>query len=557
MDGVQLRRGADEEGVPLMAKKSVTSADSVYSVSSSLDSLLDEVEDANPFLNREVAEYYEQVYERSLYECRAYFDPTMTWSRQEEARVLRTLDKRAALFACIMFIGLQIDRGNLGQAISDNMLDDLGLTTNDYNTASTIFLVMFILAELPSQMISKWIGPDRWIPIQMISWSIVASLQSLVMGRKSFFVARALTALLLGGFIPTIVLWLSYFYKSKELPLRLSWFWTTLSIVQIATSVLAFGILRLRGVAQWEGWRWLFLIEGCITFGIGIGSIFMMVPSVVQTHTRLTPHGWFCGNEREIRIAVNRVLRDDPSKGDMSNRQGLTSTEMLQSILDYDLWPVYLIGFIAYIPTGTIGLYLTILLKRLGWSTFTVNLLTIPHNLLHIVGLLYITKLSEHINDRSLIALAVPVWLLPLLAILCWWQGSMINAWGTWLLCNLILGAPYIHAICVSWVSRNSGSIRTRAVSSAMYNISVQLGGIVAANMYDASDAPLYRVGNYRLFWILVALAPLLIFTKVYYRWRNHCKDAQWSSMDSEQISTYMKASPDRGNKRLEFRFAS
>jgi predicted MFS family arabinose efflux permease len=225
--------------------------------------------------------------------------------------------------------------------------------------------------------------------------------------------------------------------------------------------------------------------------------------------------------------------------------------------LDYDLWPVYLIGFIAYIPTGTIGLYLTILLKRLGWSTFNVNLLTIPHNLLHILGLLYITKLSEHIDERSLVALVVPVWLLPLLAILCWWQGSMINAWGTWLLCNLILGAPYIHAICVSWVSRNSGSIRTRAVSSAMYNISVQLGGIVAANIYDDSDAPLYRVGNHRLFWILATLAPLLILAKVYYKWRNHCKDVQWSSMDSEQISTYIKASPDRGNKRLEFRFAS
>jgi hypothetical protein len=33
---------------------------------------------------------------------------------------------------CVMFFGLQVDRGNLIQAVSDNMLDDLGLSTNGF-----------------------------------------------------------------------------------------------------------------------------------------------------------------------------------------------------------------------------------------------------------------------------------------------------------------------------------------------------------------------------------------------------------------------------------------
>ena len=85
-----------------------------------------------------------------------------------------------------------------------------------------------------------------------------------------------------GGFIADLVLWLSYFFTSKELPVRLSWFWTTLSLVQIGTSLLAFGILRMRGVAG-LGVEMALLLEGIITLIIGIAAFYLMVPSAVQT----------------------------------------------------------------------------------------------------------------------------------------------------------------------------------------------------------------------------------------------------------------------------------
>jgi hypothetical protein len=47
---------------------------------------------------------------------------------------------------------------------------------------------------------------------------------------------------------------------------------------------------------------------------------------------------------REEIIIVNRVLRDDPSKSDMHNRQGLTLKMIWQALCDWHMWPLYILG---------------------------------------------------------------------------------------------------------------------------------------------------------------------------------------------------------------------
>ena len=82
----------------------------------------------------------------------------------------------------------------------------------------------------------------------------------------------------------------------------------------------------------------LFLIEGLITLAVGVSAIFLMPSSAVATKTWFRPNGWF--TDREVGIVVNRVLRDDPTKGDMHNREGITPRNLLRSLSDYDMWPV-------------------------------------------------------------------------------------------------------------------------------------------------------------------------------------------------------------------------
>ncbi|TQN68099.1 putative transporter [Colletotrichum shisoi] len=62
------------------------------------------------------------------------------------------------------------------------------------------------------------------------------------------------------------------------------------------------------------------------------------------------PKGWFTENEEKI--LVNRILRDDPSKSDMHNRQAITPKLLLKSLADYELWPIYIFGLLWEIPAG-------------------------------------------------------------------------------------------------------------------------------------------------------------------------------------------------------------
>ncbi|KAK6859101.1 hypothetical protein PG995_004954 [Apiospora arundinis] len=495
--------------------------------------------------------FYEPIPE---YEGYHRYDPKETWSPQEEKRLVRKLDYKICSWACLMFFALQLDRGNIQQALSDGMLKDLGLSTNQYNTGMTIFYLCFLCAELPSQMISKKLGPDVWIPIQMTSWSIVACCQSRLTGASSFYATRALLGLIEGGFIPDVILYLSYFYKSRELPLRLSFFWAAYISTNIVSAFLAYGILRLRYVTDWAGWRWLFALEGGLTALIGILSWFYLPPSPTETASWFRgKDGWF--TEREEKIMVNRVLRDDPGKASMHNRQGLTLKLLWEALTDYDLWPIYIYGLVWNIPSTPITAYLTINLKTLGFDTFQTNLLTVPAYFLFLLQVIFWTWVSERINNRFICVLFTQIWFLPMCVALEVLPASA-SPWSWYTLSILMIGHPYTHAILVALTSRNAGTVRTRTIGSAIYNMCVQAGNIIGSNIYREEDRPLYRTGNKVLLGLVSFNIVWAVGMKFFYIWRNESKENIWSVMSREEKNDYLNTTKDEGNKRLDFRFA-
>ncbi|KAG7421925.1 hypothetical protein ACKAV7_000235 [Fusarium commune] len=508
----------------------------------------------HPFSDPEIADRWRKVYENAQYENRHRFDPSFTWTAQEEKRLVRKIDFRICLWAWVMFLSLDFHRRNINRAISDNMLPEVGMNTNDFNYGQTIFLVSFLSAELPSGLISKKLGADRWIPFLICSWSLVAGSQAALHSRGAYFAIKALLGLLMGGFIPDIVLWLTYFYKSNELPIRLAFFWTALSTSNILGSLLAAGILQMRGVLGWGGWRWLFLLEAIGTFIIGLFSWVLMPPGPCQTKSWFRgKNGWF--NEREEYIMVNRLLRDDPSKGDMNNREAVNLSKLWKAVKDWEQWPLYIIGLMVYIPPAPFNTYLSFILRQIGFSVFEANLLAIPSQFLYAVNLLIITWLSERVKERGMLSSLSNIWIFPWVLALVVLPGD-ISPWVRYALITGLLSYPYCHAILVGWNAKNSNSVRTRAISAALYNMFVQTGNIAASNIFREDDQPLYRRGNRVILGITSANIVLFYIVKAFYVWRNKVRDARWNALTKEQQQDYILNTTDEGQQRLDFRFA-
>jgi hypothetical protein len=139
------------------------------------------------------------------------------------------------------------------------------------------------------------------------------------------------------------------------------------------------------------------------------------MPGPTETKSRFFPKGYF--TEREEKIITNKVLRDDPSKSGMHNRQAITPKMLWESLLDYDLWPIYAIAILYEIPASPPKAYVTLSLQHLGFDAFQITLLNIPITLLTAINLMWITALTERFGQIAIMGVLTELWVLPLLII--------------------------------------------------------------------------------------------------------------------------------------------
>lgn len=106
------------------------------------------------------------------------------------------------------------------------------------------------------------------------------------------------------------------------------------------------------------------------------------------------------------------------------------------------MWGFYFVGLVAYIPATPVQGYLTLTLKRIGFSTFDSNMLTVPSAVLQIITMLLLAYSSDYFKERTFHCFFGELWILPLLvALLSLPDGG--HEWPRFTLVTLVSGCKF------------------------------------------------------------------------------------------------------------------
>jgi len=187
----------------------------------------------------------------------------------------RRITLRLIPYLFFIYIAAYIDRVNVGFAAMD-MKRQLAFSDTVYGTGAAIFFLGYALFDLPSNLLMRRVGTRLWIARIMITWGIVAALMMFVRSPHSFYTMRFLLGVAEAGFLPGMLLYLTYWFPSHERARAVAKFMTATSLAGVVGGPLSSTLLKLDGVRGLQGWQWLFVVEGITTVLLGISVLFIL-----------------------------------------------------------------------------------------------------------------------------------------------------------------------------------------------------------------------------------------------------------------------------------------
>ncbi|TDZ33810.1 MFS transporter prlL [Colletotrichum spinosum] len=415
-------------------------------------------------------------------EARAAF--LSTFSAEEERSVLRTIDKRFLILIGVMYMIKQIDQTNaanvkvLQVGESKNILNELSMTSDQYNWVGSIYGIAYIIFEAPSNLLLKRMSPHLWQSRIFFTWGIITACHAAAQTRHQLYAMRFLLGMFEAGMFPGVLAQLSSWYRTDEIGKPVTWFFAASNLAGIVGSLLCYAISHMNGVGGLSAWRWVYLIEGLATV-LFSGAVFWHLPDYPKSPRS---DRWFTRREQEFieaRLPENAPLTNDP---DFSKREIVA---VLRTPL---IWSFMLSQTLINIGGYALTWYLPTIVTNLGFVGLPRNqLLNMPPAAAAILGLVF----SAGFMSRAYIVRPAYIMILMSGMVVCFVLFFTItDRYGIYISC--ILGTLFYQSYFIPfWAWRSatlSGSTGT-AFTLGLQSGIAQLGGVIGPQLFQSRFA--------------------------------------------------------------------
>ncbi|KAI8659822.1 hypothetical protein LRP88_06383 [Fusarium phalaenopsidis] len=431
-------------------------------------------------------------------DARASYDVNPKTERQGidpvlEKKVLRKVDMNLVPILFLLFLCAFIDRINIGNARIQGLEADLDMTGQDYNIALFTFFILYILLEVPCNILLKNMRPSLFLSAIMTGWGIVTICQGLTRSFAGLVVCRVIIGGLEAGFFPACVYLLSMYYCRHELQWRFNLFFSASIIAGAFSGLLAYAIAHMDGIAGYGGWRWIFILEGIATVIIAVFS-YWIIPDWPESAKFL--------NDDERAILIERLAQDRKDTH-MNHWDKKTAKRIFSDPKIY----LSILMYMGIVTTSYSGSFFTpTILKQLGWTSIRAQIMSIPIFIFATVCALVCAIASDKLKHRSGFILGGCLFTTIGYVILLNMMSVSVGVRYFALFC--IVGGGYIaQPIVLVWASNNNSGHYKVGVASAMQVGIGNVGGIIASNMFVTSQAPEYPLGfglGLGLVWLCV-----------------------------------------------------
>ena len=168
---------------------------------------------------------------------------------------------------CYLFA--YFDRINISFA-KFQLQDALTLSDTAYGLGASLFVIGYVIFEVPSNLMLYRFGARRWLARIIISWGLATAAMVFVQTTWQFYTLRFLIGAMEAGFAPGVLYYLTLWFPTSHRGRITALLFLAPALSGLLGSPLAGLILQnTDGFMGLSGWHWLFLSGGlpCVPLG--------------------------------------------------------------------------------------------------------------------------------------------------------------------------------------------------------------------------------------------------------------------------------------------------